>query len=155
MALKDAITISDYLDESLVAFLDVKQRNEAIQELVDLLDHQKKLINKEIFFQAVLEREKIVSTGIGISVAIPHAKMAGYKDFFIAIGIVKHQGIEWSAIDGLPVRIIFLIGGPDHEQTKYLKILSLITQTVKDDSRRKKLIKATSAKEVIEIFRGF
>lgn len=155
MALKQEVSISDYLDEPLVAFLDVKQRNDAIQELVNLLDHQKKLINKEAFFQAVLEREKIVSTGIGISVAIPHAKMTGYKEFFIAVGIVKHQGIEWNAIDGLPVRIIFLIGGPDHEQTKYLKILSLITQTIKDDARRKKLIKASSAKEVVETFKGF
>ena len=148
------MAISKYLDERLIVFLDVGTRNEALAKLVDVLDAHKKLLDKEGFYHAILEREKIVSTGIGIGVAIPHAKLPKYKDFFIAVGIQKSQGIEWNALDGSPVRIIFMIGGPENQQTQYLQILSQLTLSIKDEERRKKLLKARSAREVLEIFRG-
>ena len=62
-------------------------------------------------------------TGIGIGVAIPHAKLEGYSDFFIAIGVQKKKGIDWNALDGSDVKLIFMIGGPENKQTEYLKIL--------------------------------
>lgn len=148
----ELLSISNYLDPDLVCFLDVDNQMEALKRLIDLLDFHEKLIDKEAFFHAILEREKIVSTGIGIGVAIPHAKLTGYDDFFIAIGIQKKEGIQWNALDGLPVRIIFMIGGPENQQTRYLKILSLITTAIKDEQRRKNLIKANSPGEVIAVF---
>lgn len=148
------MAISNYLDERQVCFLDVDSQTEAIAALVDALGKAGKLIDQEAFHQAILEREKIVSTGIGIGVAIPHAKLAGYKDFFIAIGIQRGRGIEWHALDGAPVRIIFMIGGPENRQTEYLKILSLLTSAIKDEERRRKLLKAESAHEVLSIFQG-
>jgi PTS system nitrogen regulatory IIA component len=146
------VAISDYLDENLVAFLDVNSQKEALQSLVDILDKEKKLRDKQSFYDAILEREQIVSTGIGIGVAIPHAKLHGYEDFFIAIGIQKHEGINWQSLDGLPVRFIFMIGGPDNEQTEYLNILSMITGAIKDEERRKKLLKAENPHDVVAIF---
>ena len=112
------------------------------------------MIDRQAFFQAILEREKIVSTGIGIGVAIPHAKLIGYDDFFIAVGIQKLHGIDWNALDGSLVRIIFMIGGPENQQTRYLKILSHLTLAIKDEQRRKALLRAQSSKEIIQIFRG-
>ncbi len=63
-----------------------------------------------------MEREKIVSTGIGMGVAIPTPKLNSVEDFFIAIAVLTH-GVEWNALDGGPVRLIFMIGGPDDKQT--------------------------------------
>lgn len=148
------VTISNYLDERLVTFLDVNHRDAALKTLVDSLDAEGKLLDKKTFYNAILEREKVVSTGIGMGVAIPHAKLAGYRDFFIAIGIQAKQGIEWNALDGSPVRLIFMIGGPENMQTEYLKILSRLTMAIKDEERRKKLLKATRAKDVIALFEG-
>jgi PTS system nitrogen regulatory IIA component len=145
--------ISDYLDEELVCFLDASTQREALSALIDKLDTQEKLRDQEAFFHAILEREKIISTGIGIGVAIPHAKLTGYTDFFIAIGIQKKGGIDWQSIDGLPVKLIFLIGGPDNRQTEYLNILSMITTAIKDEQRRKRLMNAQTGKEVIAIFK--
>lgn len=150
----ESVTISHYLDPALIVFFNVETRNQALSQLVDTLDAAGKLIDKQAFYHAILEREKIVSTGIGIEVAIPHAKLAGYQDFFIAIGIQKQRGLEWNAIDGIPVRIIFMIGGPENRQTQYLKILSLITMAIKDEQRRKRLLKAETPQEVIEAFQG-
>jgi PTS system nitrogen regulatory IIA component len=146
--------ISQYFDPNLVIFLDAKTRDEALFAMVDLVYGQRKIYDKQAFYDAIIDREKIVSTGIGMGVAIPHAKLPVYEDFFIVIGILKH-GVNWSAIDGSPVRLIFMIGGPDDKQTEYLQILSGITLAVKDESRRKKMLMLDSPKEIIELFKGF
>ncbi len=148
------VAISNYLDDRAVLFLDLDNRDAALLALVDSLEKCGKLQDKEEFYRAILEREKIVSTGIGIGVAIPHAKISGYRDFFIAIGIQKKRGIEWNALDGSQVRLIFMIGGPENKQTEYLKILSHLTIAIKDEERRKKLLKATTPQDVIRLFEG-
>lgn len=144
--------IAHYLDPRLVTFLDAQDRDGVLRALVDTLATTGKLHNQEQFLQAILEREKIVSTGIGIGVAIPHAKLSGYNDFFIVVGIQKNRGIEWNALDGSLVRLIFMIGGPEDKQTEYLKILSRLTLAIKDEELRKKLLKATTPQEVVELF---
>lgn len=146
--------ISKYLDERLVVFLDEESRESVIGRLVDLLHKEGRLQDKDRFLSSILERERIVSTGIGIGVAIPHAKISGNAVFFVAIGIQKKRGIDWKALDGSPVQLIFMIGGPDNKQTEYLKILSSLTQSIKDEQRRKLLLKCNTAKEVIDLFTG-
>lgn len=148
------MAISSYLDPRLISLINVRTRDEAIDQLVGLLDKSSKLQDRTAFYSAILEREKLVSTGIGLGVAIPHAKLKGYSDFFIAVGIQKQEGIEWNALDGEPVRLIFLIGGPDDRQTEYLKILSRLTDAIKHPERRKKLFLAKTPQEVIDLFQG-
>ena len=144
--------ISKYLDKDLVVFLDEKSQEEAISCLVDTLAKAGRLQDAGKFHTAILEREKIVSTGIGIGVAIPHAKIKGCSDFFIAIGVQREQGIEWNALDGSLVRLVFMIGGPDNKQTEYLNILSALTQAIKDESRRKRLLKCKTKEDVLRLF---
>jgi PTS system nitrogen regulatory IIA component len=148
----ECVSISNYLDERLVLFLNADSRDEALAQLIQVLEKAGKLKSPGLFHEAILEREKIVSTGIGLGVAIPHAKLEGYDDFFIAIGVQVKQGIEWNALDGSPVRLIFMIGGPDNRQTEYLKILSHLTMAIKNEERRKKLLKTYDAKDVISLF---
>lgn len=145
--------IPDYLDQKLIIFLHAKDRNEALSTMVETLDRAHQLQDKEAFYSAILEREKIVSTGVGLGVAIPHAKLEGYDHFFIAIGIQKQgPGIEWQSLDGAPVKLIFMIGGPDNRQMDYLKILSSLTAAVKDPNRRKALLAASTPQEVLDQF---
>ena len=120
---------------------------------MELLAAEDKLKDKQLFYQAILERERIVSTGIGMGVAIPHAKLSGYPHFFIAIGI-HYKGIAWDSIDGLPVRLIFLIGGPDDKQTEYLQLLSHLTLAIKDEEVRKKMLQLSRPEDIIALFKG-
>ncbi len=145
------VAIAQYLDPSLVCLLEVDNRDQALSSLVEVANSAGKLKNRDAFFAALLEREKVVSTGIGMGVAIPHAKLADYDNFFIVIGVLK-RGIDWQAMDGNPVRIIFMIGGPDDKQTEYLQILSSLTVAIKNEELRKKLLKLTSPEDIIEVF---
>jgi PTS system nitrogen regulatory IIA component len=148
------VLITDYLDDRLVVFLQSDTQSKVVDELIEALDRAHQLKDKEQFHQAILDREKIVSTGIGLGLAIPHAKLPGYDQFFIAIGIQEEKGIEWNSLDGSQVHLIFMIGGPDNRQTEYLNILSRLTMAIKDSDRRKALLKATSARQVIDLFKG-
>lgn len=146
-------SVFPHLDERLVLFLESGSRDEALASLVDALAAHGKLRDRDEFYQAILDREKIVSTGIGMGVALPHAKLPSLSSFFIAIG-VHHRGLDWDALDGAPVRLIFMIGGPDNQQTEYLQLLSRLTLAIKDEEIRKKLLQSTSPKEMMTLFKG-
>jgi PTS system nitrogen regulatory IIA component len=139
------------MDPAMVSFLDVRSREEALQALVALLDRAGKLHDPAQFYTAIMEREKIVSTGIGMGVAIPHAKLLECGDFFIAIGVLQ-RGVEWRALDNAPVRLIFMIGGPDSKQSEYLQILSNLTISIKVEERRKKVLTLNSKEAIIRLF---
>ena len=147
--------ITDYLDSSLVSFLDVATRDEAIDALIALLHKNGEIEDLDAFRRAILHREQLVSTGIGMGVAVPHAKMKEFSDFFIAVGIQQKKGVDWNALDKVPVRLIFLIGGPEDKQTEYLQILSMLTAAIKDVDLRKELLKASDTEEVIDLFSDF
>lgn len=148
-----ALLIFKYLNPKWIKLLESNTRDEALQELVDMLDCEGMLKDKEPFYQAILERERIVSTGIGMGVAVPHAKLPIYKTFFIAIGI-HPKGIPWEALDGVPVRLVFMIGGPDDKQTEYLQLLSRLTLALKDEERRKKILQLNNPEDIIVLFQG-
>lgn len=144
--------IADYLDDRLVAFLDVDTRDEAIDLLIDILDKADKLPDRSAFRNAILHREQLVSTGIGMGVAVPHAKLAGLSEFFIVIGIQTKKGIDWNALDKAPVRLIFLIGGPEGRQSEYLQILSLLTSAIKNLDLRREILQLQTGAEVVALF---
>lgn len=148
------VNVLDYIDPKLIVLLSDTQRDDALKSLVSLAYREGKIPEAESFYQAILEREKIVTTGIGMGVAVPHAKLQNYDRFFITIGILS-EGIEWLSLDEAPVKIILMIGGPDDKQTEYLQILSGLTRLVKDEECRKRLLKAQTPDEVIKIFQSY
>jgi PTS system nitrogen regulatory IIA component len=150
---KPMIQLADYVDERMILFLDAATKEEVLAQLVDLAISTKELPAKERFYQAVLDREHLVSTAIGMGVAVPHAKLPVYSDFFVAVAIL-HKGVEWNAIDDALVRVVFLIGGPDNRQTDYLKILSSVTGIIRDEKLRRRLMKSTTPAAVAAILRG-
>jgi len=145
--------IAPYVKEELVYFLDATSKNDVLRHLVNSSSKVKEISNSDVFYTAIIEREKIVSTGIGMGVAIPHAKLSFFGEFFLVIAILQ-QGVEWNALDGAPVRLAFLIGGPDNKQAEYLQILSSLTTAIRDENLRKELMQASSADEVVKLFEG-
>jgi len=85
---------------------------------------------------------------------VPHAKLTGLSRFFIAIGIQSKKGIDWNALDKAPVRLVFLIGGPEGRQTEYLKILSQLTSAIKDLDLRREILQMQTGEDVIALFRA-
>lgn len=147
------VSISQYMSPDQIFFLETTSRDETLRVLVHHLYEIGKIKDEESFYRAIIEREKIVSTGIGMGVAIPHAKMASFDQFFIALGILR-KPIDWHSLDGVFVHFVFMIGGPDDKQTEYLQILSHLTQAIKDEERRKKLLTLQQPLAMIELFQA-
>ena len=147
------IRLLNYIDERLILFLDASTKEEVLKKLVDLAATTKELPAKDRFYQAVMDRENLVSTAIGMGVAIPHAKLPVYDDFFVAVAILQ-KGVDWNAIDDSLVRLVFLIGGPEDRQTDYLKLLSSLTVAMRDEQLRRRLVTAPSPQAVVAILKG-
>lgn len=143
--------LHEYMDPHAVYFTDIEDKHEILDKLVELSYRTEKVPDHEEFRNAIFDREEIMSTGIGLGVAVPHAKLPSIEEFFITIGILKTP-VDWQSIDDKPVSIVFLIGGPANRQNDYLRILSKLTLFSKNEKRREVLVAAESAEEVIRHF---
>ena len=148
--------LSDLIKKENVVFLETIDMVDTIEVLTENAINNQKIKDKESFKNAVLEREELVSTGIGLGVALPHTKSKDIEEFFIVIGINK-EGIDWDAIDRNPVGIVFLIGGPEAEnsQKEYLQIVSKLMLLIKNKERRISLLNSENAQEIADIFEKF
>lgn len=148
---QETLQLEQYLSSDLVLFLDEDERDAVIDRMISHADACGVVTDKAAFRKAIFDREKIISTGIGVGVAIPHAKLTGQDRFFVSLGLLS-QPVDWDSIDKAPVRLVCLIGGPDDAQTHYLQILSQITEAIKDESRRRQILLADRPSEVVELF---
>ena len=145
--------ISNYLWPTGIGFRDANSKEQALEQLIVNAAKNPAVPNAQALAEGIYNRERIISTGIGLGVAIPHAKITGIKDFFICVSILK-KGVDWDAIDEEPVRIIFLIAGPDSQQNQYLQLLARLSLTIKNQQKRDALLAANTPEEVIAIFQA-
>ena len=123
--------------------LNVGDRQGAIAALTRRLAVQAQAAYDDVL-EAVLERESVQSTGIGFGVAIPHGRCAAVRELTMVAG-VSPSPVPFDAIDGEPVRLFFLIVGPESSAGLHVKILSRIARLVRRDTVRQQLLEATTA----------
>ncbi len=128
-----------FLKGSIVKNLLNTEKFLAIHELIQRAPVFSAIKNLNEFEEAVFEREKIQSTGVGRGVAIAHARITETDRILIALG-VSREGIEYQAMDGKPVHFLFLIANHPERREEYLKVLSSIMRLVRDDSFRNFLL---------------
>ncbi len=138
--------IIDYMAEGMVVELTGCDKTGALQQLMDSVIANQLLAEPDAFFKKIIEREKQSSTAIGLGVAIPHARMEGLNEIFIAVGR-SIDGIDFTTPDGTPVHLIFLIG-VNSNQSEYLKILSRISWLIRNDNFRKKLFSVNTVSDI-------
>ena len=146
--------ISDILDESVVR-VNVKgnSKDEIINQMIAVVTDSNKITDIEKVREAIFDREKIMSTGVGNGFAIPHGKTDAVLDIVAAFGITE-QPIDYDSLDEQPVRLIFLLVGKDSMVGPHIKLLSRISRLMNKEDFRKKLLDAKTSKEVIEIFKS-
>ncbi len=145
--------IIDILNESVVRTnLAGSSKEEVINAMIDLAGTQKQVVDKERMRTAILEREKIMSTGVGSGFAIPHGKTDAVSDIVAAFAVTA-QPIDYQSLDDQPVRLVFLLVGRDNMVGPHIKLLSRISRLMNKEDFRKQLLEAEAPKEVLEIFR--
>lgn len=125
-------------------------KNDAIAELVNLLAANNEVTDAKKVLDAVLEREATRTTGIGNGLAIPHGKCNGTKDLVMAIG-KANTPIDFQAIDGRPVSLIWLLGSPPDKTGPHIHALARISRLMTIDKFRAGLAAAKTGQEVFDI----
>ncbi len=136
--------------ENIKVPLVATEKNAAIGELVDLLAGTGDLGDPKKVLEAVLERESTRTTGIGNGLAIPHGKCAGTNNLVMAIGKAATP-IDFQAIDGRPVSLIWLLSSPPDKTGPHIHALARISRLMTLDKFRVALLQAPTAKEMYDI----
>jgi len=145
--------ISDILtDDLVVAGLEGTSKNDIIDAMVDLVATSPKVLDKEKVREAILERERIMSTGVGNGFAIPHGKTDAVTDIVAAFAVTA-KDIDYDSLDEKPVRLVFLLVGKDNLVGPHIKLLSRISRLMNKEEFRKRLLTVTSPKGILEMFR--
>lgn len=128
-------------------------RDEVIAELVELLVRAGRIEDREGVLDALYERERKGSTGIGDGVAIPHARHEEIEEAVMSVGIAP-DGIEFEAIDDEPVYIVFLLIGSSERPSLTIEALADIGSIVQIPTVHDRLVAADSPEAVIHIIAG-
>ena len=135
--------------QNILIPMQAKTKNEAIGELVSLLARNGEIQDGKAVLDAVLERETTRTTGIGNGLAIPHGKCAGTTQLVMAIGKLAAP-IDFQAIDGRPVSLIWLLSSPPDKTGPHIHALARISRLMTIDKFRQTLNSAKTAKEMFD-----
>jgi fructose-specific phosphotransferase system IIA component len=147
------VKVSEFISKDrIVIFEKGSEKKEILNKLAEMISKSDNVENKAKFIKDIWERESIMSTGIGLGIAIPHARSKYIKDIVISIGIAK-ESIEYDALDGKPVDFIVMIAANESQQREYLQVLAKVALILKSNKKREKLLKANNIDEIYEVFK--
>jgi mannitol/fructose-specific phosphotransferase system IIA component (Ntr-type) len=134
--------------------LEGRTKDELLRDLVELVTHDDGADLYQAVLNSVREREAVLSTGIGHGVAIPHGRSPALTELRMAAGVTDLP-VDFEALDGQPVRLFFLLVGPESEAATHVKALSRISRLVHRDDMRIRLIDAASPEEFYQVLKDF
>jgi len=146
--------LSDIISPARIELaMHVNSKKRALENLGELLAADSELNSKAVF-QALIDRERIGSTGIGDSVAIPHGRLKGLQQAIGAFVILENP-IDFDSIDQKPVNMIFALMVPEEATDEHLQLLAQVARIFSNSDARKKLLKAGSPEEAFALFQDF
>ena len=136
--------------ETIAPELDGKNKSELLNRMVEMLHKAGKIKSPEPLLKSLLERESIMTTGIGRGIAVPHAMSPEVKELIIALGRIP-GGADFESLDRKPVYFIFLLVGPPESSSQHLKTLARISRLVQHSQFVESIKKAQDAGEILKI----
>ncbi|MBZ0266482.1 PTS sugar transporter subunit IIA [bacterium] len=143
--------LTELLDISLVeSHLVVDSKEDAIRYLIDIVAAKNLILDRDKALQAVIERERSLSTGLGEGIAIPHAMLSEISKPVVALGRVV-DGINFGAPDEKPAFLIFLLLSPSQDLSLHLKMLSRISRLCNNPDLRQAILAASDSKAIFQL----
>ena len=144
-------TLKKLLNEnSVFPDLNADTKEGIIIELIDRLAASGKVKDKEAAFEAIMTREKKMSTGMENGIAIPHGKTDSLDELVVAVGRTSHD-VDFHSMDKKPSRIFIMTISPQSHSGPHLQFLAEISKLLRDSHIREMLLNAATKKEILEI----
>ncbi len=143
--------LRDLIDEPAVKVgLESLDKEECFEEMIDLLVRADRIPDREGALEAIRQREAQGTTGIGQGVAIPHGKHPSISSLTAALG-TSADGLEFDAVDGDPVHVVFLLLAPVNDPGPHVRALAEIARLVQMPGFYRKLTEAKTAAETLDV----
>ncbi|WP_152052857.1 PTS sugar transporter subunit IIA [Tautonia marina] len=145
--------LSDFVvRDAVIVDLQATTKEEAIREIVSGLRDAGRLSESDLesVTRAILNREELGSTGIGQGVAVPHTRHP-MVDRLIGTVALSSKGVEFAALDGEPVDILFLLVSPPNQPGDHLRALENISRHLKDEQFVRFLRQARSREQILDV----
>ncbi len=136
--------------ERVTVSLEVSGKEAAVRALSALLVVPERQANQDRVYDVLMERERLASTGVGSEVAIPHGRFDGVQELRAAVAVCA-DGVDFEAVDGLPVKILVGIVGPRSMPQKHLAALAGVSRVLRNREVREALIAAGDDAEAYRI----
>ena len=136
--------------ELVTTDLQGSNKHEIIESLVDIICKSGKVKDRELALQDLLQHETEMSTGMEHGIAIPHAKSDSVDELVACVGISRRK-INFECLDHKPAQIFVMTLSPKGSGGPHVRFLADISQLLKDAKLRKKILKAKSDEELLEI----
>ena len=142
--------LSNLITPDRIIDLKASTKNDALKELFRIIEKAPEITDRKKFETSIIERENILTTGIGFELAVPHVKIPSVSNFVMALGR-NPAGIAFDSLDGRPVKIVVMIGSSDKQRDEFLKVLAAVVLLFKDEAFRRKVLKAKTPEEIIAL----
>jgi fructose-specific phosphotransferase system IIA component len=147
------MALIDLISEDIVRVpIESTAKEETISELIDVLVKAGKVKDRAKIMEAVLKRENLGSTGLENGIAVPHAKTEEVSELMLAIGI-SFKGVDFNAVDGKPSKVFFLMLASPDKSGPHIEALAEIARITRSEAFCRLLKAASSAKEVVDLFK--
>jgi PTS system nitrogen regulatory IIA component len=143
--------IRDVLRPECVLLLNVTRKADAFDALIDCLVATKHVSDRVELAQALTRREELMSTGIGLGVGVPHVRLPGVTSMVMAAAVSQNDITDYASLDGMPVRLIFMIVAGAGQHADYLRILSSIGRRIKVPHLRDRLLDAPDSQAFFDV----
>jgi fructose-specific phosphotransferase system IIA component len=153
VAVRISMQIADYVHADLIALgLEVEDKEDLLRQLVRRLVEHGRVDDTSTLMGELLKRERVMSTGIGGGIAIPHALLNDVGDLVLLFGRTS-QPLDFQALDGNPVDLVFMLVGPKGAANLYVKLLARVSRLLQNDEFKQNLRKAKTAQDALEILK--
>ena len=142
------VRLSELVHPELVHLgIEAETKEELMERLVDSLAAQGWVQDRVTVLRSLIERERVMSTGIGRGVAIPHAQSAGASTLTVSIARPLRP-LDFGSVDHEPVRLVFLVTGPE-ERGGFIRVLARISRLLCSSSLEERVLGATDPGDVL------
>ena len=148
MGQKNTVRVEEALSPERIRIWDGAVKSEALTDLVDTLATAPEVRDRDALLSSIQHRESLLSTGLGLGVAVPHARLTGVNDVVMAVGVSRKDISGYETLDNRPVRIVFMVAAGAKQHAEYLSLMSTLSSMIKDEEFRDSLLRLPSPPEI-------